>query len=573
ESSRNAYGAPLALRCLQVLIVSTVVAAFLGILVYVFQPVPRFVGSFFDWRFNTDYWPNAWAELVLMVWPLVVTPRVMVSVDEPWTRSAITWNLASFMGTGFLLASLFLSYSRAAYVAFGLQVLLWCFIRWRQDGNVRRAVWNRQSLGHTIATLCITVGMVLSLNALRSEFSPVQSAVEKFTFTAAEGTSSITERQQFWRQSWQLLWEKPLFGWGPYSFRFVQTRLQEGVFATSDHAHNLFLKLASERGLPAAVLFVALLATILWPAFTRLLRSFSNKALVIEQRANEPTGNQPPLLPPLTIAITGVLFHLLLDFDLQFVGVALPFWLLLAILWAELPSIFNFQFSIFNCRLMRFTEISLATILMLLAIFEGRFLVTSSIGRRAEMRGDSAVALTWYERSKRETFSRDLHLSRAHLFLQQNRPEDAIRALDDYFRVNREDARAWKLLGDTQFQRKDVPAARSAYEEALRLGKWNHLGALRGLIDTLRVQKEMNIIAARRTEFDALLIAYLTAIERNTHFIALTPNVEEFLAVTRALADLFPADAPQYQAMGAKADREAREERAWIAARPIGRLW
>ncbi|MBI1934512.1 hypothetical protein HYS30_02490, partial [Candidatus Peregrinibacteria bacterium] len=142
ESSRNAYGAPLALRCLQVLIVSTVVAAFLGILVYVFQPVPRFVGSFFDWRFNTDYWPNAWAELVLMVWPLV------------W---AITWNLASFMGTGFLLATLFLSYSRAAYVAFGLQVLLWCFIRWRQDGNVRRVVWNRQSLGHTIATLCITV--------------------------------------------------------------------------------------------------------------------------------------------------------------------------------------------------------------------------------------------------------------------------------------------------------------------------------------------------------------------------------------------------------------------------------
>ncbi|MBI2117264.1 O-antigen ligase family protein [Candidatus Peregrinibacteria bacterium] len=567
ESSRNAYGAPLALRCLQVLIVSTVVAAFLGTVVYIFQPVPRFVGSFFDWRFTTDYWPNAWAELVLMVWP--------VALIWPFGRRLFSYSVIQLFVSGLLLASLFLSYSRAAYVAFGLQVLLWCFIRWRQEGCVRRAMWNRPSLGHALSILCITAGIVLSINALRMQFSPVQSAVEKVTFTAAEGTSSITDRLQFWKQAWELAAERPLFGWGPYSFRFVQTRLQDGVFATSDHAHNVFLKLASERGLPAAVLFGAFLLTILLPTFQVLLRRRSPD---IEQ----PIGQFSIFNFQFSIflSLVGILTHLLLDFNLQFVGVALPFWLLLALCSIEncpspqspaLPA--GRPVPSPNARLLRFTEISLATILMLLALFEGRFPLLSSIGRHAEARGDIATALTWYERVRGETFSRDLYLSRAHLFLLQEKPQDALRVLDDYSSVNREDARAWKLLGDTQILLKNFPAARTAYEEAYRLGKWNHLGALRGLIDTLRVQKEMSIIAARRTEFDALLIAYLTAIERNTHFISLTPNVEEFLAVTGTFAELFPADAPRYQAMGAKADREAREERQRIAARPLGRLW
>ena len=459
--------------------------------------------------------------------------------------------------TSLLFATLFLSYSRAAYVAFAIQLLLWGVVTWKTH---RRTV---VSLGRFLAILSITAGIILSLNALRAGFSPVQSATEKLTFTAIEGTSSITERAQFWRESWQLLWEKPLFGLGPYSFRFVQTRLQDSVFATSDHAHNIFLKYAAERGLPAAVLFGVFLVTLLLPALRAcIFRSLSPSSLLL----------------PLTLSITGVLSHLLLDFNMQFVGVALPFWLLLSLLSRELPVDSSLQPTgspqpPLSRTLLRFSEVSLATILMLLALFEGRFLLLSSIGRHAEARGDTKTALTWYERARDETFSRDLHLSRAHLFLLQEKPEDALRAIDDYFRVNRHDARAWKLLGDAHTLRRDLPAARTAYEEALRLGKWNHLGALRGLLDILRTQNEKNVIAERREAFDALLAAYLEAIERNTHFIALTPNVEDFLAVTSIFADLFPKDAPRYQAMGARADRHAREERARLAARPVGRLW
>jgi hypothetical protein len=55
-----------------VIVYSTFVACIIGIAVYVLQPVSRFVGTFFDFRFHTDYWPNAWAEYLLLAWPMVL---------------------------------------------------------------------------------------------------------------------------------------------------------------------------------------------------------------------------------------------------------------------------------------------------------------------------------------------------------------------------------------------------------------------------------------------------------------------------------------------------------------------
>ena len=47
-------------RIVRILCITVIVACGIGIMVYVFQPVNRLVGSFFDFRFHTDYWPNAW---------------------------------------------------------------------------------------------------------------------------------------------------------------------------------------------------------------------------------------------------------------------------------------------------------------------------------------------------------------------------------------------------------------------------------------------------------------------------------------------------------------------------------
>ena len=70
-----------------------------------------------------------------------------------------------------------------------------------------------------------------------------------------------------------------------------------------------------------------------------------------------------------------------------------------------------------------------------------------------------------------------------------------------------------------------------------------------------------------------MLQYFVDAFEQNRHFIALGPNVEEFIAVTDLLAGVFPEDAPRYEVLGARVDRKAREERARLSARPPGYLW
>jgi hypothetical protein len=192
-----------------------------------------------------------------------------------------------------------------------------------------------------------------TVNTLRSQFYPVQSVTEKITFTADEGGSSVSERRDFWNQAWLLSRERPLFGWGPYSFRFVQPRLQTEVLATSDHPHNVFLKLAMERGLPAAILFAIVIICIVFHAVKSV--QFSLPAVALAE-----AGSLSIQTVSVLIAVLGVLAHNLIDFNLQFVGIALPFWLLLSML---VPSQQQDQF-LPVVRLRRGAEIALAALLL-----------------------------------------------------------------------------------------------------------------------------------------------------------------------------------------------------------------
>ena len=58
-----------------------------------------------------------------------------------------------------------------------------------------------------------------------------------------------------------------------------------------------------------------------------------------------------------------------------------------------------------------------------------------------------------------------------------------------------------------------------------------------------------------------MLQKYYDAILRNSHYIALSPNVEAFVDVAELMAVLYPSEAPRYQVMAAGVDRQARTER------------
>jgi O-antigen ligase len=544
--------------------VAGAVAVLFGLAVYVFQPVNRFVGSFLDWRFHTDYWPNAWAQFALLAWPLAALLA---------GRAATAFNRWACAGAaGLLVGSLFLSYSRGGFLAFAGQVALltafWGYLALR-DVRVTKAAsqgW-KPAVATAVAALAVAFALFGTANALRSQRYDVQSVGDKVAFRAAEGTSSIDERAQFFGQALELSLERPLLGYGPYSFRFAQPHLMQDVFATSDHPHNVFLKYAAERGWPTVIAFLAFLAYVI---------GLSLRHLFLDRKTDWSIGNDASTIA-LLVAVLGVLAHNLIDYNLQFVGIALPFWIALALLsvhLAEKRPISRASFAHWRIsRALARIEGVAAVILLVIVAWEGSFLVVSSLGRRAEARGEHRQALAWYERATPEWFSRDLLLARARLLEQEGLLDEADAALEDALRENAVDPRAWRIRAELATRRGQSGMALQYAEHAYRLGRYTDLGIVRVLLETSIAAGQEEALKARKEEFDTLFTAYAEAINGNIHFIALGGSVEELDRVAALMARLFPTDKGRYEKIAEEAAEHAEVERASFAARPTGLLW
>ncbi len=532
-------------RFLRAISLALLFACLIGAGTYILQPVSRFVGPFFDFRFHTDYWPNAWAQFALLAWPMLLWILFFRSTDDRDVRSDLL--RASVLGIVF--GCFFLSFSRGASIALLMQLLIVvsyillrtkCRLPWKRIGVI------------AFTALIVSFFVFLSLNHIRSQFHAVESVAKKVTLTSAEGSSSISERSQFFSQAIILAKERPFIGLGPYSFRFVQPRIQTAILATSDHPHNVFLKFAMERGIPAAVVFALFLVVVYAYALSSVFRSN-----VFDHR-----GLQTACM---IVATTGVLAHNLIDYNLQFVGIALPFWLSLSTITLREE---NFEASTWFRRV---THLLFAGILLALLIFEGRNLFISSQARRAERRGDDSEALLLYSRSNPSFFSRDALLAESSMLLNAGKFTDAENHSTEYLLLNPNDARPWRLLGDIYLAWGKANDALRAYEKAYDLGSKNDAGILRGLVFLLRKHPEK--LRERRHELDSLLNDYGLAILQNTHFIALSSNVEETVSAASLLARAFPADAGLYKALADGIFNHAVLERATYTSRPRGFLW
>jgi O-antigen ligase len=530
-------------RIAETLSVTTLIACTIGILVYVFEPLDRFVGSFFDPRFHTDFWPNAWAEYLLLAWPLVVFSLRKLSAIRIAALSIV-------------FSALLLSYSRGALLALVLQLIagvVLLFILWlkKRDGISKTTI-----LGIVRDVVCITVLVPLlfaSVNLLRSQFHPVQSVAEKATFTATEGMSSINERKEFWDAAIWFTEQRPLLGYGPESFRFVQPSVQQHILATSDHPHNVFLKLSMERGIPAMLLFLGIVVAAVFAGLRTFFRAQSEVLRTTTFVA--------------LLAVIGVLAHNQIDFNLQFFGILLPFTFLLGVLLRA----YNKELNVLPLR--KSVEAFLTMFLLLTCVIEGRFLLLSHEARVAEAKGDIPRALALFNTTEGSLLPRDLELTRARLLSSSDKQSEALMALQMYQSQNAHDARAWMLEGNIEESQGRFVAARTSYELAYSHGAFNLLGATRGIVQTSMQLSDTAILKTRKTEFLNLHKAYGQAILQNTHFIALSQSVEEFAIVTKLLLQVYPNDALAIRAAAKGVKEHAAEERKKLKARNPGILW
>lgn len=173
---------------------------------------------------------------VLMVVPFIVL--LARTEASPLLRVSM-WSLA-IAG----VASAALTYNRATAVAFCAMALVFL---WRY----RRAVWVLLS--------------GLSVLVVMSAWFATSPYAERFRNALAElggtATGSVTERFQLWRVGFSIVSTHPFFGVGPGRYAGEVGDVTENLRGMA--AHNTFVQIAAETGLPALVLFVALFALVM----------------------------------------------------------------------------------------------------------------------------------------------------------------------------------------------------------------------------------------------------------------------------------------------------------------------
>lgn len=506
----------------------TCIACFVGLFVYVLQPVNRFVGVFFHVFDARDYWPNAWAEFLLLAWPLVL-----------WTVRSYEWKKRAFV-CGILLAALLLSFSRGATLVLFVQLIA-LFSLWGMPllkngalGDLLRDA--RKTIAvQTVTILCIAGILFTGANLLRSQFFPVESLAAKATLTASEGTQTVDERSQFWTQAFVLSLQHPFIGWGPYSFRFVQPTLQQQILATSDHPHNIVLKDAMERGWPAAIFFLVFLFAVLLPAKLRLLKQSGQLHMQLFA----------------FVAVVGVVLHNLIDYNLQFVLISLPFWLLLGSLVVDRKAK-----SAVTPRVQRGTVLLVASVLLLVTILEGRMQAL------IVLTGDAPGSI----------FSRDTYMHRAEVLLKNGELSRALDVVRLWQKESPADTRAWNALAAIAMDASHSDEAMTAYANAWRLNPWNDLTAQIGLLRILQARHATDELERMKPLYGNTFDSFALAAEKNTHFVALSPLVDQLLTLGSLLQKVYPDQSSSIA-------RKLHDVRAAVAVfrstkkEQVGKLW
>ena len=222
------------------------------------------------------------------------------------------WRVAGAVGIGVVLAALYLTFSRAAWLgAVGGVILLAIWMVWR----------GRARLGAFVVVVVLGCIVAVTLSVLPHSLpSGTQShSLGQDAATIVDPADSRNAgRLAIWQIALRMIERRPWFGVGFdqmgtvfEDYRTARYDAAEGAQITADRAHSDPLHLAVTNGVPAALLFYPLVATALWRS-RKKWRGVDQRAIMWAAVAAGMLGYLAQSLVSVTVPGVHTLFLLLL---------------------------------------------------------------------------------------------------------------------------------------------------------------------------------------------------------------------------------------------------------------------
>ncbi|PIQ77280.1 hypothetical protein COV82_05255 [Candidatus Peregrinibacteria bacterium CG11_big_fil_rev_8_21_14_0_20_46_8] len=442
------------------------VNALIGYFVYIYEPFPRFVGTFIDLDAQHTTFGNDFANAMLLVFPLSLWLLIR-------HHARTTGLLISLLSSAVLLSALLLGFSRGAWAA-GLTALV-LFAGWQIAQHFRhRTFWDvidkgkefagldpyvapRWAVMRILAAIFLGIILVNGLQMSRARNFDIISFFDKATFQADEGSASVSYRWEYWRGAAKLIAERPIFGHGVWSFRHFFPKHQETFGIAENHPHNLFLKIGVENGLPAALFFALFIGAIGYQALPILWRQRFPAALFF-------------FLGPL--AAFG---HNLLDFNF----VSSNFTLFVVLMAVGVALLQRSERSQATPNYVVFC-MAASTLLFALALFEGYYNVDFKLGRGNLEDGEIDRAIHHLERAEHLIFERDRADYLAQAYRAKYRATNSEHWRDRAYALLNEhtkttvDAQLLSHFAELAYAKNETEAAQMSVLRALELDPKNH---------------------------------------------------------------------------------------------------
>ena len=202
---------------------------------------------------------NVLAGALVMLWPIALSaPRLGGHRVGDWLLRILAWSSAALM-----VATIVITQSRGAYLSIVVEAVLLLGLRWPKSVLIILPL---------ILILAVVVVNTIGWETILDEL------------TTGSATSGLDQRIEIWSRALYAVQDFPFTGVGLGTFEQVMAVLYPlflNPAGTVPHAHNLFLQVAVDLGLPGLVAYLSILGLVFSMAFSsyRTLRSRRDFAL------------------------------------------------------------------------------------------------------------------------------------------------------------------------------------------------------------------------------------------------------------------------------------------------------